>query len=245
MKNKIILKIIASILFIFSCFTMVSCEGSPKAEQRMKDNNGVWECEYILYSKTECAIGDWRYEYKQTHNYLPYVFIPSHINGVKVVQFGYEASMVTHKYLQGVGKVFVPYTMKDLFCTTPNSQYMLASNCVQNLLSGEYYVANIYYDEYLSNIKKGIPLYKANVVYDINYLNEEYKYHSVDNYEYGSLIEIIPPIPERDGYTFDGWYKEPECINEWNFETDTLPELKLDDEGNEIFQETALYAKWV
>ena len=67
----------------------------------------------------------------------------------------------------------------------------------------------------------------------------------MDYYEYGNLIEIIPPNPERIGYTFSGWYKEPECITKWNFETDTLPELILDDEGNKVFQETALYAKWI
>lgn len=242
MKNKIILKIIASILFIFSCFIMVSCEGSPKAEQRMKDNNGVWECEYILNSKTECAIGDWRYEYKQTHNYLPYVFIPSHINDVKVVQFGYTALTYT-KYYHGGGKIFFPYTMKKLNRTT-NADYMITTQNVENFYNGQYYVPEIYFNVYKTKYPKAL-IICTNIVYDINYLNEEYKYHSVDNYEYGSLIEIIPPIPERDGYTFDGWYKEPECINAWNFETDTLPELKLDDEGNEIFQETALYAKWI
>ena len=244
MKEKFILKMVASLLFIVSFFVMTSCEGTPVYEQKMIDENGVWECQYILYSKTECAVGDWTTEYKQTHEYLPYVFIPSHINGVKVVQYGYSAGMSTKYFLGARGKIFIPYTIKDLRRTN-NSQFMLSSNGVQNLLQGEYYVANIYYDEYLSNIKKGIPLYKANVVYDINYSNEEYKYHSVDNYEYGSLIEIIPPQPEREGYTFDGWYKEPECINAWNFETDTLPELKLDAGGNEIFQETALYAKWI
>jgi len=244
MKNKIILKIIASILFVFSCFIMVSCEGSPKAEQRMKDNNGVWECEYILNSKTECAIGGWRYEYKQTHNYLSYVFIPSHINGIKVVQFGYT-TLTSTKYYHGGGKIFFPYTMKKILGGSAfGENIFITTQSLENLHGNRFYVPDNYYNTYITNNPDSY-IERANVVYDINYSNEEYKYHSVDNYEYGSLIEIIPPIPERDGYTFDGWYKEPECINKWNFETDTLPELKLDDEGNEIFQETALYAKWI
>ena len=29
----------------------------------------------------------------------------------------------------------------------------------------------------------------------------------------------------REGYTFDGWDKEPECRTEWDFEKDTLPKF--------------------
>ena len=242
MKEKFILKIVASLLFIVSFFVMTSCEGTPAYEQKMIDENGVWECQYILYSKTECAVGDWTTEYKQTHEYLPYVFIPSHINGIKVVQYGYSAGM-GFKYYRWSGKVFIPYTIKTLHVTTI-SDYMISTQYVKNLYNGQNYVPEIYFNIY-KNKYPNAWLKCANVVYDINYLNEEYRYHSVDNYEYGSLIEIIPPQPEREGYTFDGWYKEPECINAWNFETDTLPELKLDADGNEIFQETALYAKWI
>ena len=74
-------------------------------------------------------------------------------------------------------------------------------------------------------------------------------YYWIDDWDYGSKIEFIPPEPEREGYTFGGWYKEPECINEWNFETDVLPEerTEINEEGEEevVYQETKLYAKWV
>ena len=88
-----------------------------------------------------------------------------------------------------------------------------------------------------------------NVVYNINYLNEEYKYHCVDNYAYSteekaSYITIIPPSPERNGYEFGGWYKESECINVWDFAVDTLPLVQYDENNAEMFQETVLYAKW-
>lgn len=41
-----------------------------------------------------------------------------------------------------------------------------------------------------------------------------------------------PEVPTRVGYTFGGWYKEPECSNAWNFDTDTVSAT------------TTLYAKW-
>ena len=41
-----------------------------------------------------------------------------------------------------------------------------------------------------------------------------------------------PTLPVRTGYAFAGWYKETECINQWNFETDVVTE------------NITLYAKW-
>ncbi|MDR1905909.1 MAG: InlB B-repeat-containing protein [Clostridiales bacterium] len=47
----------------------------------------------------------------------------------------------------------------------------------------------------------------------------------------GSLIDV-PNAPRREHYTFEGWYKEPELINEWNFSKD------------KISGDTVLYSKW-
>ena len=86
----------------------------------------------------------------------------------------------------------------------------------------------------------------ANVSYDYNYENSPNDgYYWIDNYAYGEKIEYIPENPIRDGYTFGGWYKESECINAWNFETDTLPQAQYDEQEREIYQETKLYAKWI
>lgn len=41
-----------------------------------------------------------------------------------------------------------------------------------------------------------------------------------------------PNDPVAEGYTFDGWYKEPECQTAWNFDTDT------------VTSDMTLYAKW-
>ena len=90
----------------------------------------------------------------------------------------------------------------------------------------------------------------ANVSYNYNFNGAENDgYYWIDDYDYGSKIEFIPPEPKRKGYTFGGWYKEPECKNKWNFETDVLPEKRTEtnEDGKEevIYQETRLYAKWL
>lgn len=86
----------------------------------------------------------------------------------------------------------------------------------------------------------------ANVSYDYNYEDSPNDgYYWIDNYAYGEKIEYIPEHPLRNSYTFGGWYKESECINVWDFEMDTLPKVKYDEQGVEIYQETKLYAKWI
>lgn len=47
----------------------------------------------------------------------------------------------------------------------------------------------------------------------------------------GSTI-TKPADPTRDGFVFDGWFKDEECTQAWNFETDVLN------------ANTTLYAKW-
>lgn len=54
---------------------------------------------------------------------------------------------------------------------------------------------------------------------------------SITNVEEGSRI-AKPADPSASGYIFGGWYKEKECVNAWNFNTDT------------VTANITLYAKW-
>ena len=86
----------------------------------------------------------------------------------------------------------------------------------------------------------------ANTSYMFNYEGEPNDgYFFINEFERGGLIENTPYEPRREGYRFAGWYKEPECVNAWDFCKDTLPEAEYDEEGNLLFVETKLYAKWV
>jgi len=49
--------------------------------------------------------------------------------------------------------------------------------------------------------------------------------------EHGSVV-VEPTPPTRTGFTFDGWYREAEGVNAWNFTTDV------------IVSDTTLFAKW-
>lgn len=48
----------------------------------------------------------------------------------------------------------------------------------------------------------------------------------------GGLV-VEPIVPTAEGYTFDGWFTEPECIYEWNFNRNT------------VTRNLTLYAKWI
>ena len=85
----------------------------------------------------------------------------------------------------------------------------------------------------------------TNVSYWLNFETEKNGLFWVDDFDYGSLITYIPENPVRDGYIFYGWYKEPECVNLWDFKTDILPQSQYNSNNEKIHIETKLYAKWV
>ena len=92
----------------------------------------------------------------------------------------------------------------------------------------------------------------ANVSYMYNYDGAKNGgYYWADDLN-GETIKNIPPDPVREGYTFDGWYKERACQTEWNFEEDVIPEkeifIRQTESGSEtvyVYQETQLFAKWI
>ena len=87
-------------------------------------------------------------------------------------------------------------------------------------------------------------IYSSNTSYMFNYEGEPNEgYFFINDFERGGLIENTPYEPRREGYTFAGWYKEPACVNAWDFTKDTLPEAEYDEEGNLLYVETKLYAK--
>ena len=86
---------------------------------------------------------------------------------------------------------------------------------------------------------------RANITFRFNNGNAPCDVFLVDNSDGNTLITKPPYNPQIKGETFAGWYKEPECINAWDFENDLTPELEYDGDGNLIFKETKLYAKWI
>ena len=81
----------------------------------------------------------------------------------------------------------------------------------------------------------------VNVIYYKNDGSDKISF--VDDYD-GGKITFMPPEPKREGYEFAGWYREEECINEWNFAVDEVPEKEYGEDGEYMLKETSLFAKW-
>ena len=120
-------------------------------------------------------------------------------------------------------------------CSPKNKSIYVSTTCYEyNEFSG------IHYD-IQGRVKDYSYIKVANVVY---YLNDDTKdTFFVDDCD-GTIVNVVPPNPIREGYKFKGWYKEKECINKWDFEKDIIPSKEYDKEDNYIFKETAIYAGW-
>lgn len=181
---------------------------------------------------------------------------PEEIGGIPVYGLGY-----TRKVFMGseqVGSFSSETLQKFYFPTVPKEKnpFIDLPCYTVEWLSGVNYATEgtivsfgIYRNVFPTGNIKNNPLYHrlANVTYFYNYsYSPNDGYYWVDSYD-ESVIAFIPPKPQRNGYIFDGWYKESECINEWNFDTDiTGKELVINETSNYTqYDGICLYAKWI
>ena len=181
------------------------------------------------------------------------LLIPEEINGVSVEYLGYEW------FLSDVGK-FESYATENLFLTKiygshewffslSGQIYATEAEIYLNLRGIDYTKIRLaerewerYYkiNNFSSEVDKN--LCANNVIYYKNDGSEKISF--VDDYD-GGKITFMPPEPKREGYEFAGWYKEEECINEWDFAVDEVPEKEYGEDGEYKLKETSLFAKWV
>lgn len=192
-----------------------------------------------------------------------FLVIPEYIEGVRVKSLGFASLISDYTYARidsdTLEKMYCEAAIKvyNTFTSCPNMKkliYPVLDDYAYWSLGGD--GVDVFYPrhEYEKGNYNGFNIKCANVSYYYNFEDEnDNDYYWIDDCDYGGTIEFIPPDPTREGYTFGGWYKEAECINMWDFETDTLPEEKTEikeySDGNVreevVYQETILYAKWL
>ena len=116
--------------------------------------------------------------------------------------------------------------------------YVVTSLGYEKIISEEWDVQNDYIEEKVNFV---LP---ANIAYFFNYEeNPNEGYFFVDLLEETGKLTPPPYNPHREGYTFEGWYKDAECTEAWDFAKDEV-KITFDEDGNRIYEEVKLYAKW-
>ncbi len=271
MKKSLVCIIIAVVL-VMTCMTLFSGCVRIDGGYYMSGYLPEYESGYFRYAVEKYTNTKTHEKKKRVHiigltesglQQVGLVF-PDEINGIPVDGIAYYLAPVSmwgaHKR---VGDLSSENLEKMFFLDSPrrNVGMELSSNVFSvywkldvkfaNVRYGDG-VAIIGYDYYMEKIhapyqyecKNRI----ANVSYMYNYDDSPNKgCYWVDSYD-ESIITYIPPIPEREGYKFAGWYKDEECKDEWDFENDiTGKEVIIggytvyDKEYEGIY----LYAKWI
>ena len=250
--RKRILKILLSTILMATTLMLSACSGCARNEEW-----GYFTVKF--YDDRETAYITGLTELGKQQRFL---VIPEEVDGVKVSTIGERPLLQMWSSIgsadicsEKLEKVYFPTSVYIVAGSFRNSQNFTKALIITNEdVNGldESWITRYYSNKNYLSFSAHSQVYncRANVSYFYNYeIEENYGYYWNDDWDYGSKIEFIPPEPKRDGYTFGGWYKEPECINEWDFETDVLPEerTEINEEGEEevVYQETKLYAKWV
>ena len=235
---------------VLVCFTLLSCLTGCNFG-RLNDNLVDENFFCIIKDESNVAVGN-----VKTYPESGAVFFPAQVQGYTVSQVGFNSGLGFggNGYLHTSGengiiieRCYFPHTIKEI-----GDGYMkLTSGNLKIFYCGEVvdlgyfrpnrdtaiYVPAENYEAFNNVLSEGYSqnLLKANVSYHLNY--DENNYYYIDYYENGEKISYIPPIPQRDGYTFGGWFKEPDCIDQWDFEEDTI---LLTEEQTVV----NLYGKW-
>lgn len=197
------------------------------------------------------------------------IVIPKTIGGKPVKYLGYY--IMTWYYPKNKGfqsnnleKLYLPNTVRRIR-TADNASLLSCPNLTVIIYNSILEIEVPTVDQYLPvNTKIFVPskykyvfdkslyanayknkLFCANISYHLNYEGAENGgYWWIDNLVGESQLKA-PEEPTREGYEFGGWYKESECVTAWNFDEDRTENEEIDEEGNVIFRETELYAKWL
>ncbi len=233
------------------CFTILCSFTGCSLDTQNKVIDENFYCKVI--DENNIAIGDLK-----TYPKSGAVFFPEHIGNYTVSKIGFASGLgfggngYFHMSDQNgtvIMRCYFPRTIKEI-----SSDYMKFAGNLKIFYCGEV-IDLIGFDVEFRNVEIYVPaekydlfknvlsekyfrgsLLKANVSYNLNY--DENNYYYIDYYENDEKILYIPPEPQRDGYSFGGWFKESDCINRWDFGTDTL-------QISEETQEIQLYAKWI
>lgn len=240
--------ILIALFIICFCFLLSGCSSDPLARSEYGD---------YLYRITNDSMNDnciTIMELSEQGKQKDTIVFPTEINGILVKAFGDEFGLRTEGKIksENLKSVYIHsqiemFVNEDMF--NEIKDYVLYSGFSDDMSRYFPFYDTIYLSKddntWLNGLESNHEIFNtikyANVVYYYNYDNKTTFF--VDDCD-GTVVNVLPPDPYIKGYEFLGWYKEPECINKWDFENDIVPKKEYDINGEYILNETKLYAKW-
>ncbi|MDE6275624.1 MAG: InlB B-repeat-containing protein [Clostridia bacterium] len=249
-------------VIIFLCFfnTLWDRMTSNYAEKHYGQETVIGDFICQEYKKNEIYLKGLSEEGKTKE----YVVIPNEINGKAVTMIGYQRGLIykdigkwesenlkkiyvvgEHYHFVREERVFskCPNLEKIIFLNNKNEQYYDVVKDDWTVFMSKMNYNRLFADKESAaeDNEKSPYFYAANISFNYNYKNApNNRYYWIDDVEDGKLIVFIPPDPIREGYEFQGWYKENDCINKWDFDNDRVQKANYHQE----FKETQLFAKW-
>ena len=186
------------------------------------------------------------------------IIMPEYLDGYKVYGLKDTGRAQNRGYIEGLStaKLYITHNIKyDYDSIYAEKVFFLGEGITDRVLNGDsdcnsYVPSNIKIiteeNSVITNQTYSILCY-ANVGY---YVDDSIYW--IDDYD-ESLIKYPPTDPVKEGYTFDGWYKDSEYNEKWDFSKDMVPKKDITTIKEEFkmtkyiynYKETKLFAKFI
>ncbi len=213
----------AFILIVLAIFSLYSC----KKKEVETFVSGDFVCYYSKKYSKDNSVGVVIKELSEEGKQKEVIVVPEYIDGYRVYIYEKKRpSLISLQYTSAfkasnIKKIFIMHEINKCHLRAFSGKIITVSMDYFLFPSSDNKVFIPYTNDFsyiiYENSYTQENIYNANVTYYVD--NEIYW---IDDYE-NELISFIPEEPKKEGKAFVGWFKEPECINKWNFEYDVVP----------------------